>query len=484
MLRVPELKPGDQPFDPDFVQAMNPWIGEMGHSFEVGTGGGGGEGGKSGAADPEEQIKAMLNLAVVKEEVTKLHRDEDGQMRWLEEFSRARICDIVSEHEKFLQERMAAGENSCKNEEQKSLFRKMTAAFVVQSRERALTLQYGKAGQYWREAVEEQNREFLARALRPENLGNDAALTMYRDLIFYNMENMLGELPEKERKEKLDAAGGAFYRKVLEKRLEHDPKGAAAMAGVKEVRRVLGNEECAILGEKAVAALREMEIEENAGIWVRLGIGPKEAEKVAGEKFGEGTEREFALQCYKQKRFDENRGIVNATVAKIASAWEGLEEAGFSVDALPGWIVRSEPALAACLRECLRRREDAGGGDWPVEYGDFMAFVERFERDGLREEMEHLRDEENCYSLVLAAGGPKAEAWIMCIRFLGGVLTNEDKAYIAGLRLAWGEGRSGEFMARFADELAGEENKGALNVLELVRKVEESFPESEEDGGE
>ena len=483
MLRVPELKAGDQPFDPDFVQAMNPWVGGTGHSFGVGMGSFEGNDGK-GAADPEERIKAMLNLAVVKEAVTKLHRDEDEQMRWLETFSSARICDIVSEHEKFLHNIMATGENTCKNEEQKNLFRRMTAAFVAQSRERALGLQYKKAGEYWREAVEEQNREFLTRALRPENLGNDAALTMYRDLIFYNMENMLGELPEKERKEKLDTAGEAFYRKVLEKRLEWDPEGAAAMVEVKEVRRVLGNDECAGIAEEAAAALRETEIEEKAGAWVRDGIGPKEAERLAGREFGEREEREFALQRYGQKRFEESRGIVNTTVANITSAWERLEEEGFDANALPGWIVRNEPALAECLRECLRRRENAGGGNWDVEYGDFLAFIEKFGQDGLREGMEHLRDEENCYSLILAAGGPKAEAWILCIRLLGGVLTDEDKEYISALQLAWGKGREREFMSRFVNELAGEEDKRALSVLELVRKVEESFPEEKKDNEE
>jgi hypothetical protein len=356
----------------------------------------------------------------------------------------------------------------------------MTKQFLAQSRERAQGVRYRKTVEYWKASVEEQNREFLARALREENAANDAALALYRDLILYNLENMLADSPEGEKREKLDRAEAALYRKVLEKRLEIDPAGALDMAGKKEVLRVLGDTECAEFAERAASVRRSMELEAVAAAWVAEKKTPEEAEGMARDRFGDDAERRYVMEQYSLGRFSENKTKVSATIANISAGWDGLKENEYDENALPGWITRNEPALAECLRECLRRRGDAGGGDGGIAYPRFLAFLQRFELDGLRKVMEHLRDEEKCFALLLAAGGPEAEGWVLCVRLLGGVARAEDREYIAALRLAWGKGRSREFMERFIGELQREENKGELAVLELVRRVEESFPGSGE----
>ncbi len=475
MLHVPELKPGEQPFDPDFAKAMNPWkegtLALQGTSWIN-------EPPSSREPTPEEQIQMFLNLAVVKEAVTQFHKDEDAHLRRLETYTSTKICDIVTDHEAFLKNAAAAGETACGSEERKALFRTMTAAFITQSRERSLLLQGKLAETYWKTSVEEQNAELLSRALREENITNDNALTLYRDLIFYNVENMLGNLPEEEKHRKLDAAGAAFYEKILEKRLERDPRGALAMTGEGEIRRTLGEEACAALEARAKTALREQELERIADSWVREAVSPPEAEEKAQTRFGVDAEREYALRRYHTTRFEENRNIVSATIANISGVWEGIKEQGFEESALPGWAVRNNPALADCLRECLRRRADAGGNAGRMDYKHLMAFLRKCQRSGLRGAMESLREAEKCYALLLAAGGPDSGEWVRCVRFLGGVAEERDGEWISALRLAWGEaGRTQEFMERFSSELRREEAWGALRVLELIGKIEESFPE-------
>lgn len=481
MLHVPELKPGEQPFDPDFFQAMTPWktAGEENSATAaIPVGSSPWMAGTEAPRErtPEEQIQVLLNLAVVKEAVTQFHREEDAHLRRLESYASAKICELVADHETFLRDAVAAGENACGNEERKALFRTMTAAFIAQSRERAQRLQGVLAERYWKQSVEEQNAELLARALREENIADDRALTLHRDLIFYNLENMLFALPEGEKRRAMDAAGTAFYEKVLEKRLERDPRGALAMAGEREVRRVLGEAACAALEERAKKALREEELERIADDWVRKALPPAEAEEKARARFGKDEERAHVLRRYHAGRFAENRRLVGATIAQCASVWAGLKEQEFDENALPAWVVRNNPALASCMRECVRARADAGGGEGRVDYGALMAFAQQLEKKGARGAMESLREEEACHSLLIAAGGPEGKEWARCVRVLGGVADDRDREWGAALRLAWGgEGRSQAFMERFVDALHREEEKGALCARELVRRIEESF---------
>ncbi len=486
MIHVPELKPGDPPFDPDFLQAMTPWKKEgrgrrgipsalalpLEHSPWTE------EPRETHPLTPEERIHILLNLAVVKEAVTQFHRDEDAHLRRLETATSTAICDLVTEHDAFLRDAVAAGEAACGTEERKALFRTMTATCITQSRERARRLQAMLAERYWRQSVEAQNAELLARAQREENIANDKALALYRDLILYNIENMLTALPEEEQRRAMDAAAAAFYRKTLEKRLERDPGGARAMAGEREVRRVLGEAACAALEKRAENAVREQELERLADAWVEEKRSPAEAKEQAAARFGKEEERALVLRRYDAGRFEENKTRVSAMVANCATVWEGLKAKEFDENAIPAWVARNNPALAACLRDCVQARADAGGGAGRVAYSRLVKFWQTVGNKGVRGAIESLREEEKGYALLTAAGGPEGEEWIRCVRFLGGVAGEEDREWIAALCLAWGEsGRSETFMQRFSDALKRRKERGSLDAVECIRQIEENFPE-------
>lgn len=455
MIRVPELKTGERPFDPDFEHIMTPWKGTApAHTLAIndsswGAIGTGAETAPPKEMTPDERIAMILNLAVVKEAVTALHRDEDDAMRLLEEIRSSEICDITANHEKFLKERMAAGENACKNEEQKALFRKMTATFLARSRDRAQATQQRKTLEYWTKTVEEQNAEFLARALREENVANDTAVTMYRDLILYNMENLLAHFPAAERNAKLHAAKSAFYEKVLEKRLEHDPAGTRALTEKAEIRRILGDAVCDEIAAKAAKAEREEAVAATARKWAEEKLPPDEAAHHAESTFTDEVERRQAMDNYLRARFEDNKATLDARVTNTSETWERLKEAEYDENAIPLWTVRNDPAFASCLRDCLRGRGDAGGGEGRADYESFLRFLEQFEQEGLWKTMERLREEEKFHALLVAAGGPEGELWTLAARLLQSKAEERDKEFTAALRAEWGQGRSREDMERF-----------------------------------
>lgn len=477
MIRVPELKTGEQPFDPDTTRIVNPWKEPAIHSFKMGMT-------TENTQTPKEQTDTLLNLAVVKETITAFHRDEDDEMRRLETFTSTQICDITAEHEKFLRARMAAAENACKNEEQKSLFRAMTKNFLTRSRQRAAALQQRKTLEFWRESVEAQNKEFLNRALRDENVTNDAAVAQYRHLIFYNLENMLNSFPEAERKTCLAEANRAFYRKVLEKLLELAPEAALKMTERKEPRHALGDPECDAIAARAQTAMHGQTLTATATLWAEEGKTPEEAAELAQKHTTDAEEQKHLLHQYRLKRFTESKIIIQTRIATLATLWNDLKEHNFDENALPAGVTRNTPNLAECLRTCLQKQADAGGAavaDAAVDYPHFMKFLTKFKKAGLWETMEWLRTEDNFHSLLIAAGGPGAESWTLCTRLLTGAAEPEDAETVTALHIAWAEEEAGreagipkDVMPHFAAELRALKEKRSLAVRELIQKFNEN----------
>lgn len=122
MLRVPELKPDDTPFDPDFYTTMNiPMKGAGNHTLTVakenaderlhekgailmgmGNTGTPTRSQRNAQAEAERQLSLMYNHALVKDAVTNLHREGDEQIAKLAEYNGIRINDIVPDQKRFL----------------------------------------------------------------------------------------------------------------------------------------------------------------------------------------------------------------------------------------------------------------------------------------------------------------------------------------------------------------------------------------------
>lgn len=483
MLRVPELKPGEEAFDPEFSRLFHPELSGGKHMLHMPKPYKNGDDGVllqgfeneyavGNVIDPEveeeNRVRAILNHAVVKDAVTQLHREDDEQLAVLEQYDGMQICDIKTDHERFLKAQMNKYGAMFKNEAQISLFREMTEKYFGQSRERAKQLQMGKVRQFWGEVVTRQNEEFAERALRNDVVFDDMAVTGYRDLIFYNLENLLAALPSGERKAKMDAAGRAFYCKVLDKRLELGPERLQSMLDAKEIRRVLDDAVWKEYLARAKAALLDDALREKAIKWVEDGIEPLEAKKRA-KQIEFDSEREAVLRYYGEFRIRARGSKCFIRLINIGQVWNRVKNGGYQVEAIPEWVRRNDPDLYAFLMECLEKRENNGGRPWPVQWSKICPFFMDF---SLRDRLEQLCEEENCFKWILATGGPESDVWSVSLRLLAGKSTKEDELFLRDIQLAWGEGRDDAFMERFIRERSVQEPVGELGILEILEKME------------
>lgn len=195
MLRAPELKTmnqANQLFNPDLQSAIAPTRMEATDRFVV-----------DAASDTDADL---LDAALIKNAVTVLHREEEREMQTLSRYAEAQIAEIVDDHGKFLKNQKDTAVQALKTNRQKQLFEFMTEAYFRQSLDRAKALQKRKIREFHIDAVEQQNREFLNRALAPENAVNDDAQTAYRNMILFNLENLYQDAPQAERAKALDEA--------------------------------------------------------------------------------------------------------------------------------------------------------------------------------------------------------------------------------------------------------------------------------------
>ena len=455
MLKVPDLKPGQEPFDPDFEYHMHPGIQASDHHLAIG-----GDARSAGAdddsgailmgmrdqaggglrkrrTDPEYQAAALareiLDRVIVKDAVTSLHLEDDTQMKELAAYSGLKICDIIKDQEKFLHAQESKYIASFADDRQRRMFQHMTREYFAQAMIRARALRNRKVREYQIEVIERQNAEFAERALRQENIFNDAAQTAYRDMILFNLDTLYSDLPEAERKEKLDGASLAFYRKVMDRRLEQNPERLQTMLDAPAVKRVLGKELAEEYGQRTAKAIRDDHIRAEAAKWLAEDLNPGAARLEADAVFPDPAERSVAWEHYSHNRHLDNQKIYLTRILNIDQTWRALAEEDYRREAIPAWVWRNDPPLLEFLLKQLAAKERAGRTSPEPDYGYFMDFVAGYDPHRMSE---RLRDDKELYSFVDTLGGPDSPVFQTSLRLLLGKLTGPDEALLRDMRQA------------------------------------------------
>lgn len=457
MLKVPELKPGQEPFDPDFEYHMHPGIKSTDHFLPAARDGEAetsledsgailmgmrnqlGENArrkrrKANRHYPEErELGATLDHIVVKDAITTLHREGDEQMRLLSSYEGIRICDIVPDQQRFLNEQADKYKALFSDDRQKHLFKIMTRDYFEQALHAARLLRNRKIRHYQTEAIERQNREFVERALRPESVFDDQLQTAYRDMILFNLENLYADLPPTDRNARLDEASNAFYRKIIDKRLELDPARLRPILDSAAIRRVLGKRDIAYYEDRIRQALRDDELEVLARDWVKSDLNPLAAKLEADGVVTNPDERAIVMEHYRYWRYNDNQKRYLTIILNAENAWREIEQGYHRRESLPLWVRRGNPYLRRFLLAMLSDRERGGGLFSEPDYPAFLDFPAGFDPF---ETSESIRNEEELYSLAEKLGGLKGEPFQIVVRILLGKKSDADTLFIRDLEYA------------------------------------------------
>lgn len=456
MLRVPELKSGEEPFDPEFTRHPGTGFSSFpdGHTLSVfgkmenGTLGRDGlltdaisppadQQKKVAAVNLEYQeslkVKSLLRHGMIKDAITNLHREDDAQMAKLEQYDAARIADIPRDHERFLAAQEEKYGAMFADESQRRLFREMTRGYCAHSLMKAKALRNRKASDYLGQAIERQNDELVQRALLPENLFNDEMQTGYRNMILHNHETLLQETGGTERRAKLDAVSNMLYRKILDARLEADPEQLRRMLDAPEIRRVLGKAAVAEYEKKIESALQEMAMRAESRDLAEGEAPPEEARKFLRQKYPDAENSLKAERYYRNYRHAANSSRYLTAILNAANTWKIVMESGLREESIPNWVHRNDPALLDFLLSMLETRRRDGGFPGTPDYCRLLDFAADFAPEEVAEE---LRTETAVYELMLKLGGPDAGAFEAVLRLVMAKSSEKDRAWFADLRLA------------------------------------------------
>lgn len=411
MLRAPEIP--ETPYDPSVDAVIAP----------------------SALLEPRQSAEteddALLDATLVKHAVTALHQEEERQFRSYEDYSEARIADIVDDHALFLKNQRTTCTQALKTNRRKSMFEIMTGAYFSQSMNRARHLQRQKAREFHIQTVEAQNTEFLNRALLPENILDDQTQTAYRNIILFNLETLYAEAPAAERSKALDDAAAVIYRKILEKRLEISPAAAYPLLNAPAVRRVLGDAAVREYRKKAARIERDEALRREATELVDKDVPPSGAKKWAKRKSPE--DREVLLRLYERLRLAHHRKQCFTRILNMEAVWREVSANNFNPDAIPAWVRPTDQRLYNAVMDALAEREKRGGMPVAPEYQTVLEFTAAYDPGKASEK---LADEEKLYAFIAALGGPDAPAFNLCLRLLLGAGTDADKAWLRDLDIA------------------------------------------------
>jgi hypothetical protein len=408
-------------------------------------------------ASATDAAMEVLDIALVKSAITRLHQEEEKQFQTLEQYAETQIAGLVDDHRAFLKTQKDAYDRVLADNRRKNLFEFMTKAYFRQSLERAGELQRRKINEFQVESVSAQNREFLNRALLPENATNDEAQTAYRNMILFNLENLHHDAPKEERDAILDNAAATLYRKIIEKRLEIAPETAAALLEAPSVARILDKEEVREYRRRAAALKKDGALRRRAAAYVDRGLTPRQAKENAGSDSPE--DREALLRHYRELRYCDSRKLYLTRILNMETVWRDLMKNEGDRASLPAWVRNTDPALYAAILENLALRERHGGLPPDPEYALLLDFADEF--DPYRA-AERFRDENALYRFVTGLGGPDAPAFQAVLRMLLGKATQEDKAWLGDLS------RAGAVMA----ERNGGERPDKREAQEWLRRFD------------
>ncbi len=429
MLQIPELKPGQTPFDPALTGLFNTDSSEQKLLYPARANANASSKNAAAEQSPENLLKHLL----VKDSLTSLHREDDEETGKLLAYTGTQIQDLVPDQKRFLK----AQENKYlaifQEEGLRRLFQEMSRGYFSQALAQAEALRDRKIREYQQEVCERQNRELLERALRPENVFNDLLQTDYRNMILYNLESTLLDKPEAERRQCLDNLSREIYRRIMDKRLELDPQQVTTIIKAAAVRRVLGEEESAIYETKARQALRKNELRRQAHAWLADNLSPSEVNTRSRQDFPDPEEAKQVREDYAALRYQKNRKQYLARSVDLTRVWRLIQEKDLNPQAIPFWVRHTQPKLHACLMELLEKREANGGAIPDPDYQRFLAFMDSFSPQAAAEK---LHAEQELYSLTLALGGPDSNAYQVLLRILIGKAVAADWNWLQALQFA------------------------------------------------
>ncbi len=450
MLRVPETRNGEEQFEAESGYAMHPGIQPSDHFLRTKNSGGAlaGDGallagGLSEAAPAERagnreleaihRRNAVFDDAAVRDALTDLHERGDELERELFELPHREAGAIGKRAETFLEQQHADLSSKLTTERQKKLFELAFAVFSADVLVWSKAMREAKTRAYQAEVTERQNKVFLRQALRPENLFDDAAQTMYRDMCLLNLDNLYAEAPEAERRVCLDEASREFCRQVLDKRLETDPARMRTMLDAPAVRRVFGDDALARYEERAAAAIRGDDLRAAAESWFSGGLEPDEARRAAAARFSDEKERKTAIEHYRDRREAAGRGEAENNLLEIDTAWGEIVAEGLAGGARLAALRHTDPDLAEHFERQyfeLRRR---GGAPARPDYAHLLKLADAFDP---RRAAETLRDRKKLLEIREKLGGADSPAFSLYARLFLGRSTPADTSLLDGLRQA------------------------------------------------
>lgn len=449
MLRIPDIK--SEAFDPAREYAMHSRIQPADHVLRIGGGsraeagaipvGATAEAPDDGASAQEERqmLEAIhrrnevFDDAMVRSVLTDLHERGVEFETSLANLPARQAHEIDGMTETFLREQRESLRQQLTSDSQKRRFELGFEAFANETVARSGTVREEKTRLWQAEVTERQNRVFLGRALRLENLFDDLAQTLYRDMYLLNVDNLHADLPGKERSARLDQANREFCAAVLDKRLETDPARLRTMLGAPGVRRVLGDEAVNEYEKRAVAAARDDEMRERSRGWCDAGMEPADAERRAAGLYADTGERDAALNHYWERREKAGRKEVAKHLLAIEQAWRGALGGDVGDNPRLDALHRTDPELAAHMERALWKRRGNGGAAERPDYAFLLALTEDFDP---RKAAEELRDRQLLLEVCDRLGGTESPVFAAYLRLFFGDSTPEDAERLDSLRLA------------------------------------------------
>ncbi|MCD7895953.1 MAG: hypothetical protein LUG50_04675, partial [Planctomycetaceae bacterium] len=307
MLRVPQLKPDDQPFDPN-KRYTTADLKPSDHYLKVGKAapsasmlpaanpsspaasgpGAATDQSRSPTAaspDPEAERRAVRDAvyddAIVRDALTGLHERGNAFRREIENGPGRDAASMDKRTDEFLKEQRKDLAADFQNDRQKSLFAMGFDAYASQTAAWRDAVRDEKTERYEQEVNERQRSMFRDLAVSRETLFDDQAQSRYRDMILLRVDNELRDAPADARQAALDAADGEFCRLVLDRRLEQDPSRTRTLLDSPAVRRVVGDDDIRRYEERAAAALKRDELAAVGRRWSADGMTPDDAAREA-----------------------------------------------------------------------------------------------------------------------------------------------------------------------------------------------------------
>lgn len=380
-----------------------------------------------------DRRRAVFDAANARNAVTDLQERGEEFVADLEKLSGPQVEEIPRQAAEFLTSQGRELTAGLSNYRQKAIFRQCFAAFSVGFTARCRALADAKVFAYQKEVTERQNRSFTAMALRPENLFNDELQTSLRDMCLLNLENLLEDVPDREKKDALDAASRDFCLAVLERRLEADPTRMRTMLDAPAVFRVIGESAVGHYRRLAEQGERRKRLDDMAREWAAAGLSVEQAEETARRSCRDVEDRKEAFARYREFRELRCREEANRLIARTDQAWREVVMAGQPASPRLEELRRSDPEFAEKLSRALAEARENGGSPPSADRTFLLRKTEAFDPAAAAAE---LCEPDRVVELFAKLGGAGAEELKLYLRLFNGKAGPDDIRRIEDLRLA------------------------------------------------